>query len=257
MMNKVSEIKKTVNLVLAEKVAQAKPLGEIKDKVVIISGASKGLGKAIADNLYNEGCKLTVFARTSKELAEAFPAYKYENILVLEGDVSSEQSAKDIVAKTIEKFGHIDVVINNAGINLEKPLETTTSEEVDNILDTNIKGAINMTIAALPHLKSRKSGTIINIGSKISHNTNVGANKVLYATTKYAIEGFSFALNKELKGSGVRVVCVIPGTINTFVSLNAGNFMSPDRVAQIIAMIIKFDDVDFESLVFKSKDQNI
>ena len=101
-------------------------------------------------------------------------------------------------------------------------------------------------------MKRKKRGCIVNIGSKISRNTLVGANKTLYATTKYAIEGFSFALNRELKLCGIRVACLMPGTVNTFPSLAAKNYLSPYQVAEMIVLIIRSESIDFESVVFKS-----
>jgi len=106
-------------------------------------------------------------------------------------------------------------------------------------------------------MKKQKSGTIINIGSKISRNSKVEAKKTLYTLTKYAVEGFSFALNRELRPFGIRVVCLMPGTVNTFFSRKYKDFMSTYDVAEIVNFIIKMDQVDFESVVFKSKRQDI
>ncbi len=107
----------------------------------------------------------------------------------------------------------------------------------------------------LPEMKKKKDGFVINIGSKISRNTSVKANKVLYATSKYAIEGMSLALNNELKEFGIRVTCLMPGTANTFLSLSANDFLSPYRIGEVVAMLIKLKDIDFENLVIKSKRQ--
>ena len=253
----LNNIKKTINLILRDKITNALPLAELKDKTVIISGASKGIGKATAEYLHEQGCNLILLSRKIEELKNIFPQEKFSTVKLYELDISNFEKTKQTINSILNQNINIDVLINNAGVNIEKPLEESTNEDINKIIDTNIKGAINLSANLIPHFKKNKSGTIINIGSKISHNTNVGANKVLYATSKYAIEGFSFALNKELKGTGVRSICLMPGTVNTFVSTNAGDFMSPDRVAQVIGMIIKFDDLDFEGLVFKSKEQTI
>lgn len=256
-MSLIKNIKKTLNLMLADKVTAAMPLTGIEGKVVLITGAGKGIGKATADYLYTEGCKLALMSKNLTEMQTAFPLTNFTNVLLIEGDISKPSDVQNAVKTTIAKFDKIDVLINNAGINMEKPLDETTQPELNALIDTNIKGTLNMCMAVIPQMKKQKTGTIINIGSKISHNTNVKPNKVMYATSKYAIEGLSFALNKELKEFGIRVLCPMLGTVNTFFSTQSGNYLSPTRVAQVLAMLIKFEDVDFESLVFKAKDQNI
>src|SRR5438034_6267671 len=140
---------------------------------------------------------------------------------------------------------------------LHKPVDDVSSAEFDRIVSANIKGMFLMTKEVLPYMKKRREGYIINIGSKISHNTNVAPNKVLYAMTKHAVEGFSFALNKELKSFGVRVTCLMPGTVSTFLSLKSKEFLSPSQIALIVSHIIKMKDIDFESIILKSVKQDI
>lgn len=258
-MSILTDLKKTLNLIFLQSVSKATPLGSLKDKVVLITGAGKGIGKAAGEYLYSEGCKVALLSRDLTELNAAFPKETYNdtNALLLLCDVTKPDQVQQAVKIALEKFGKIDVLVNNVGVNIEKPLEQCASEDIDRIIDTNVKGALNMASAVIPCMKMAQNGTIINIGSKITHNTNVAPNKVLYATSKYAVEGMSFALNKELKNFGVRVLCLMPGTVNTFVSTKSGSYMSPTRVAQVIAMVIKFEDIDFEGLVFKSKGQDL
>lgn len=253
----LKDLKKTLNLMFLDKVAKSKPMGDLQNKVVVITGASKGIGLATGQYLHSEGCKVVAISRHMEELKAAFPHQTYTNTLLLEADVTNNDQINQAITTALKHFGKIDVLVNNVGVNTEKPLEESTQTDINRIIDTNIKGALNTAIAVIPSMKTAKAGTIINIGSKISHNTNLKPNKVLYATSKYAIEGMSYALNKELKDFGVRVVCLMPGTVNTFVSVKSGNYLSPTRIAEMIGMVIKFEDVDFEGLVFKSKDQNI
>jgi short-subunit dehydrogenase len=130
-------------------------------------------------------------------------------------------------------------------------------EAFESIVSTNLTAAFLLSREVLPHMKTRGSGQIINIGSKISHNTNVRPNKVMYATTKSALEAFSFALNKELKQWGIRVSCLMPGTVHTFVSKDVQSQLSPYQVAEVVLMTIKLSDVDFEGIIFKSVNQDI
>lgn len=241
-------INTTVNLPFSE---------DLSGQVIIITGASRGIGKAIAETVSNYGACVVLVSRTKEELEKVFANFGQQNTLLVKADVSSAKDVDNIIEQVIKKFGRVDVLINNAGHFIEKPLEQVSEAEFSKIIETNLKGTFLMSKAVIPLMKKQKSGLILNIGSKISHNTNVAPNKVLYATSKYAIEGFSFALNKELKPFGIRVSCLMPGTVNTFISRQAKKYMSPYQIGQIVLMMIKFQDIDFESIVFKSRYQNI
>lgn len=256
-MKLIKDIKRTINTLAVKKLSVAETLPELKDKTVLITGANKGVGLEIFKELNKNSCKTAVFVRNKEKFLDAIKDEQTNEYIVLEGDVRNFDQCAAAVSQTIEKFSKIDVLINNAGIFVEKPLEEVKKDELDAIIETNLTGVIQMSMAVAKYIKQQKSGTIVNIGSKISHNTQVAPNKSLYAATKYGVEGFSFALNRELKEYGARCICVMPGTISTFLSTKSGNYMAPQRVAQIIEQIIKFEDVDFEGLVFKSIHQDI
>lgn len=228
---------------------------DLSGKVVVITGASKGIGLATTELLHKKGATVVAIARDTASLKKQFSTF--DRFMVISADISSEKDVKKAVSSVLKTYGQIDAVINNAGINFEKPLETTSTKEFEAILSTNVKGTYLMSREAIPAMKRRKQGLIVNIGSKISHNTAVGANKVLYTTTKYAIEGFSFALNRELKKDGIRVTCLMPGTVNTFVSRKAAEFLSPYQVAQMVYFMMQQEDIDFESVLIKSRKQDI
>jgi len=255
-MSKISDIKKTLNLLLKKRLDNVDKISGLENKVVMITGASKGLGFATGMYLLNQGCKVIFSARNTVEIKDELSQKNVERYLLIDTDIQDTAQINKAVESGLQKFGHIDVLINNAGIFTHEPF-IEANESIDLTIDTNIKGTINTTKAVLKDMLKRKSGLIINIGSKISHNSNVQPNKVLYATSKYAIEGFSYALNRELKDYNVRVVCLMPGTINSFVSLKSGEYMAPTKVAQIIAMIMSFEDIDFEGIIFKSALQDI
>lgn len=255
-MQKISDIKKTINLLLKKRLDNVDKISGLDNKVVLITGASKGLGLATGLYLLDQGCKVIFLSRDTVEIKDDLSGKNPEKYLLVDTDIQDVAQINKAVEKTLEKFGHIDVLINNAGIFTHEPF-IEAGKSIDLTIDTNIKGTINTTKAVLKDMLKRKNGLVINIGSKISHNTNVQPNKVLYATSKYAIEGFSYALNKELKNDNIRVVCLMPGTINSFVSLKSGDYMAPTRVAQIIAMIMTFEDIDFEGIIFKSALQDI
>jgi NAD(P)-dependent dehydrogenase (short-subunit alcohol dehydrogenase family) len=229
----------------------------LADKVFVVTGASRGIGKAIVETLISRSARVVAVSRSVDLDTASIDKKHQQNLLMLSGDVTIESDVETIIRKTIETFGRIDGLINNAGVNIFKPLEMTSVEEFETIAGVNIKGAFLMSKQVIPHMKSREEGLIINVGSKISHNTQVGPNKTLYAMTKYALEGFSFALNRELKSFGIRVSCLMPGTVNTFVSLSAKEYLSPYQVAEMVVTVAEMEHIDFESIVFKSKNQDI
>lgn len=226
----------------------------LQDKVIMIFGASSGLGQATVELLGKKGATVISIDRESNKKRLKFDGSNYQYLTADTADLISVQRAVD---KAIETNGKIDVVVNCFGIFGDKSISDTSNEEFAMMLTVNVGGVFNSAKAIVPQMIKQKSGTIINIGSKISHNSNVAPNKVSYATTKYAVEGFSFALNKELKPFGIRVCCLMPGTIATFFSRLGKNYLSPHEVADIIKYIIESPNLDIESMVFKSVHQNI
>jgi NAD(P)-dependent dehydrogenase (short-subunit alcohol dehydrogenase family) len=229
---------------------------DLEGVVAIVTGASKGIGKACVETLLAQGASVAAAARTMESLSEAYPE-KQDRLFLVATDVRLEAEVEKLVTQTVSHFGKVDVLVNNAGINIESPLENMSLADFHSVMETCVTGTFLTCRAVLPRMKSAGSGLIVNIGSKISHNTNVRPNKVIYATAKSALESFSFALNKELKHTGVRVVCLMPGTVNTFVSTHAKDYMSPYEVAALVVTTIKHKTIDFEGIIFKSANQDI
>lgn len=252
----INNIKSKVFRALFTKSVTIESSNDLNGHVIIITGASRGIGKATAEILYNEGASLVLISRHLSNLEKAFLDFDRERTLLLAGDVTQENDANKIIKETMNKFGKVDVLINNAGIFIEKPIEETSLEEFEALMGTNVKGPFLMSKAAIPEMKKKKDGLILNIGSKISHNTNILPNRVLYATSKYAIEGMSNALNRELKKSGIRTTCLMPGPVINYFSLEGKDFLSPYSIGQVISTIIKYKDVDFENFVIMSKKQD-
>lgn len=180
-----------------------------------------------------------------------------DNVLLINADLTNESDLDKAIELILKRFGKIDVLVNNAGINIHKSIENVTKNEFESVINLNLTAVFMLCKKVIPLMKTQKSGLIINIGSKISHNTNVGPNKVTYAASKYALEGFSLALSKELYSFNIRVSCLMPATINTFLSKKAKDFMSPYDIASVVIMLIKFNKISFESVVFSSSKQNI
>lgn len=251
----INKIKKYISSFLVDTQYISPESKDLKGVVVVITGASHGIGKAISEVLYREGASLALLSRNiSKNDAIKTDEVRF---VAIDTDVTDSASVRNTVNKILKKFGKIDVLINNAGQFSDKGITDLSETDYDNVMNTNVKGVFLMSQEVLKSMKQAKDGLIINIGSKISHNTNVSPNKVLYATSKYAVEGFSFALNKELKPLGIRVTCLMPGTVNTFVSTKSKQYLSPYDIGAMVLIIIKNKNIDFESILFKSVKQNL
>ncbi|KAJ3131069.1 hypothetical protein HK100_006867 [Physocladia obscura] len=195
-------------------VTQSHPLvglgSDLKDKVALVTGASRGIGRAVAIKLASLGATVAinyVNNRTkANETSEEIKKLGSTAILV-QGDVSKESDAISIVQETIIAFGHIDILVNNAGIYGSSPIELITTEQYRAITSVNIDGPFFVTRAAVPHIQ--KNGTIINISSIGSKS--MYPNISVYAMTKGALEGFTRALAVELGPKLVRVNCISPG----------------------------------------------
>lgn len=244
----IDKIKKFISSFFIETNINSPFTKDLFGKVVVITGGSQGIGKAISRILLREGATIINLSRSMNDTNSSF---------AIKTDVTSRKEVEVAVHKIINKYGRIDVLINCAGLFSNKEIESTSEDEFDKLIDTNLKGVFLMSKTVIPYMKQRRNGLIINIGSKISHNTNVTPKKVLYATSKYAVEGFSLALSKELMPSGIRVTCLMPGTVNTFVSMRSKQFLAPENIGFLVSVIIKCEDIDFESVIFRSKDQKI
>lgn len=227
----------------------------LSDKVILITGTGRGIGKAIATLLNKQGARLALMSKDDQKQISI--NFNKGNSLFIKGDVAMESDCKKAVSMTIAKFGKIDVLINNAGIVDSRSIENVNSDIWDKLFSTNLKGMFLMTKAAVPYMKKQKRGLIINMGSKISHNSNILPNLTLYASTKYAVEGFSNALVGELRPFHIKVTCLMPGTVNTARSLHPRDYLSPFTIAEIISMVIAQKDANFESIIVKSNRQNI
>jgi NAD(P)-dependent dehydrogenase (short-subunit alcohol dehydrogenase family) len=182
-------------------------------KVWFVTGASKGLGLILVKRLLAEGYSV---AATSRNIIELQKAISEENsrFLPLEVDLINENSVAEAISKTVDKFGHLDAVVNNAGYGQIGTLEEISDLESRQNFDTNVFGSLNIIRKAMPYLRAQKSGSIINIAS-IGGLTGEFAGWGIYCATKFAVVGFTEALAAEVKEFGVNATVVYPGYFRT------------------------------------------
>lgn len=173
---------------------------------VLITGSSSGYGKATAQHFLEKGWNVVATMRQPKDSDIEGPSDRL-NILAL--DVTDADSIKSAVNEAIGRFGGVDALVNNAGIGIFAPLETTADEATRNLFEINTLGVIAMTRALIPHMRERGSGAIVNVTSSVVFNPKPFVS--VYAATKAAVEGLSEALYHELAPLGIRVSVVEPG----------------------------------------------
>ncbi len=185
----------------------------IKDKVVVITGASSGLGAETARQLVKNGARVVLGARRVDRLEALAEELGLGKDAILGADVADAAQVQALVDKAIASHGRIDVMINNAGVMPLAPLELLQIKEWHHVIDINIKGVLHGVAAALPYMKTQKSGHFINVSSVAGHKVRPG--NVVYAATKHAVRAISEGLRQEVKPYNIRTTILSPGAIDT------------------------------------------
>ncbi len=180
-------------------------------KVWFVTGASKGFGLALVKLLLSSGHKVAATSRNIADLEKVVGVQ--QDLLPLQVDIANDESVKSAVRLTIEKFGRLDVVVNNAGYSLFGSMEEVSEQEFRQSLDVNVVGPVNVIRAVMPHLRKQRSGHVINISSLAGYKGY--GNAASYCTAKFAIVGLSESLAEEAKAFGVKVTVVAPGYFRT------------------------------------------
>lgn len=209
----------------------------LANEVVIVTGASSGIGAATAKELARYGAQVVLAARREDELAkqvEAITSAGHEAVAI-QTDISESAQITRLVNEVLERFGRVDVLVNNAGVGWQKPFVDESVERIDQMLDINLRGAILATHAVLPGMLERRHGAIIAVASVAGHI----AVSSMYSATKFGLRGFMLSLRRELMGTGVSASVVSPGYIRT--PLNKGTSLpmpGPEIVARAIADLV-------------------
>lgn len=227
-----------------------------KDKVIWITGASSGIGEALALEFAKQGARLIISARREDELKRVATLTKLPDLdlMVLPFDLKDTSNASGLTANIINKFGRIDILVNNGGMSQRSEMEKTSIEIDRDLMEVNYFSAVNLTRAVLPYMKRQKSGHVIVISSvagKFGFYLRSG-----YSAAKHALHGFFDSFRLETEKSGIKTLIVCPGKIKTNISLNAvtnkgahgkmdpshENAMSAEECASIILKAIQNND---------------
>ncbi|MCI8628548.1 MAG: 3-oxoacyl-[acyl-carrier-protein] reductase [Firmicutes bacterium] len=204
----------------------------LKDKTVLVTGAAKGIGKAIAIAFAKEGCNIILNYRStvSDKLVAEIKNYGV-NCLTIQGDVSNFEKAKEIVEESIETFGYIDILVNNAGITKDGLFMRMSEQDFDAVLNTNLKGSFNITRHTINHMIKKRCGAIINISSIVGVMGNAG--QANYAASKAGVIGMTKSVAREVASRGITCNAIAPGFIETDMTA----VLKEDIVKQMIAQI--------------------
>jgi len=187
------------------------------NKVALITGGSRGIGEKIAERFAQSGYNLIINYVSNIENVEELEAKIKGNanieILFIQSDVTRFESCENMVNEAIEKFGHIDVLVNNAGITKDTLLMRMKEEDFDKVINVNLKGTYNVTKNVIPYMMKQKYGKIVNISSVVGVSGNAG--QANYAASKAGIIGFTKSIAKELASKNILANCVAPGFIKT------------------------------------------
>ena len=186
----------------------------IENKIAVVTGGTKGIGRAIAEELLRNRAKVFICARNRDELKRA--AAEMSRLGQIEGelcDIRSFEQVKMMLDECERKFGGVDILVNNAGIGIFKSVEELAAEEFQAVLETNLFGAFYACHAAIPMMKRRRGGYIINISSLAGANAH--PRMAAYNSSKFGLNGFSEALMQEVRHDNIKVSYIMPGSVNT------------------------------------------
>ncbi len=200
------------------------PMDSLEGKVAVVTGSSRGLGRETALELARKGCDVAVNYRAREDLA-AEVARGIESLgrraIMVRADIGSQEECEALVRETIDELGGIDIVVNNAGIWQGSRIEDVGAGLLDRLIATNVKGGFYVTAAAVPHMKKKGWGRVINVSSVIGVKGYPG--DTVYAATKAAQIGFTKSLARELARFNITVNAVIPGFIETDMAVETGD----------------------------------
>jgi NAD(P)-dependent dehydrogenase (short-subunit alcohol dehydrogenase family) len=218
----------------------------LSQKVAVVTGATKGIGRAIAEALASAGAKVVITARHENEIEETVA--KLGNAKGYVCDVRDYDQVKSVFSE----IGGVDILVNNAGIGIFASVESTSVEDFRAVLETNVFGVFYCCHEAIPLMKQRGGGYIINISSLAGANAH--ANMAAYNASKFGLNGFSEALMQEVRHDGIKVSYIMPGSVNTeFGGDEPGDEKSwqlqPDDIARVVLDLLQYPDRSLPSRV--------
>jgi len=218
----------------------------LKNKIAIVTGGTKGIGRGIAEALVREGISVCISARHQDEIDEAVTALNQSGRAIgLVSDVRDYNQVKALIDHTVKELGGLDILINNAGIGVFETVEETSPEEFRAVLETNVFGVFYCCHEAIPQMKKRGGGYIINISSLAGVNAH--PRMAAYNASKFGLNGFSEALMQEVRHDNIKVSYIMPGSVNTEFGGDSPSDekswqLTPQDIARVVIDLLRHDD---------------
>jgi len=224
-------------------------MSHLKDQVAIVTGGSSGIGLAIARAFVQEGMRVTIAARDKRRLDKAVSQLKRSSsredaVLSIPTDVSRADEVQRMVRQTLDQFGRVDVLVNNAGIGRLAPLDELKEKDWDEILDINLKGVFLCTQAVLPEMKRRRCGYVVNISSIAGKEGFAGGGA--YCASKFGVMALTQTLLEEAMSYNIRATAICPGYVDTpmvtGVPVPANEMIRPEDIAQSVLYLLHLSE---------------
>jgi 3-oxoacyl-[acyl-carrier protein] reductase len=215
----------------------------LKGKVALVTGGSRGIGAAIAKRLAADGASVAItYAKDASSASAVVKEIELDGgkAIAIQADAADIKAVKDAVEKTVATLGRLDVLVNNAGTAIPKTFEETTQEEIDRVIDINIRGPLVVTQAALKHMNN--GGRIITIGSCVGERV-LTPGLVAYSATKGAVKMFAQGLSREVGSRSITVNNIQPGPIDTDLNPAAGDWATPQKAVTALNRYGRVDEV--------------
>ncbi len=225
----------------------------LEGKIALITGGNRGIGFAIARRLGKMGARVSICGRDQAKLDQAASSLRTEGIetLAIRADIRHADEISSVVQKTQQDFGPVDILVNNAGSGLFGPFHEFAEGDWDRILDTNLKSVFLLSRAVVPEMIRRQTGHIVNISSLAGKNTFAGG--AIYCASKWGLMGLSGSMAEDLRGHGIRVSAICPGSVATEFSgqrvKNPLKALQPEDVAHAVAALVTQSEGSFISEV--------
>jgi len=218
--------------------------GRLDGKVAIVTGGSRGIGRAIAAALAGEGAAVVLAARSQEKLAEAADEVRRaggtaEPVVT---ELTSEESIRDLVRRTEQRFGRLDILVNNAGVTHSAKLEETRTEDLERCWTINARAPFILCREALPLLRRAEAGTIVNISSVVG--VKGYPRQSAYTASKHALRGMTISLAEELRDTNIRVHVICPGGVDTEMvrrvrpDINKAELIGPHEIAELVLYLV-------------------
>ncbi|HWF90320.1 MAG TPA: SDR family oxidoreductase [Pyrinomonadaceae bacterium] len=228
---------------------------DLSNKIAIVTGGTKGIGRAIAESLVSAGAGVAITARNDDEIGRTVAELKKLGAGTAAGyvcDVRDYEQVKSVVAEVAKEFGGLDILINNAGVGIFASVESMSVEDFRAVLETNVFGVFYCCHEAIPLMKQRGGGYIINISSLAGANPH--PQMAAYNASKFGLNGFSEALMQEVRQDHIKVSYIMPGSVNTHFggdqpSAEQSWQLQPNDIAQVVMDLLEFPERSLPSRV--------